>query len=221
MPAQEAATSSRPGVWGALRTVVPRWAQAKPPSGKAERSSVAVAATAGGAVLDPPAAGLERTSFNLATQEQQKQSDAAPTDPSCPDFGYARGLDKKFRVLRELGRGGNGVVRRRTSRALCALPPACLQLPLCFCFCGSTVCTHSHTPPDLRAALTQPLHLTTAQTAGAGGGGAGDGRRVCAQVHPQAAHRPQAVRGVSARGWRRPRGAAGAAGVAGRLEAGG
>ncbi|PSC73235.1 Pkinase-domain-containing [Micractinium conductrix] len=111
MPAQEAATSSRPGVWGALRTVVPRWAQAKPPSGKAERSSVAVAATAGGAVLDPPAAGLERTSFNLATQEQQKQSDAAPTDPSCPDFGYARGLDKKFRVLRELGRGGNGVVR--------------------------------------------------------------------------------------------------------------
>jgi hypothetical protein len=110
----EAATKST-GVWGTLRTVVPRWNQ-KAPSPKDSRSAVQVtAAAAGCAVLDPPAgSSLERTSASRPAEQrerQQRQRGEHPAGDGPADFGYKRGLERKYRVLRELGRGGNGVVR--------------------------------------------------------------------------------------------------------------
>lgn len=119
-PVQEATTkTSKPGLWGAIRTV--RWRQPST-AGKSERGALAVAAAAGSAVLDPPAGPpLERTSANPRGGGEEASGGAAsppaPRGDAGPDFGYARGLERKYRVLRELGKGGNGVVRVVEERA--------------------------------------------------------------------------------------------------------
>lgn len=117
---QEAPTkTSKPGLWGAIRTV--RWRQPQT-TGKPERGALAVAAAAGSAVLDAPAVpALERTSANPRGGGEEANGGAGarpvPRGDAAPDFGYARGLERKYRVLRELGKGGNGVVRVVEERA--------------------------------------------------------------------------------------------------------
>lgn len=112
-------TSTKQGLWGTLRTVRVPWGHHKATGSKTDaRSAVAVAATAGSAVLDPPAGkqALERNSVNggsAAPRGSGASDDSAvpPRGDSGLDFGYLRGLEKKYRITKELGKGGNGVVR--------------------------------------------------------------------------------------------------------------
>lgn len=93
------------GLWGTLRGAVPR------PWGSKQQAPPA-AAGAAAPTADHPS--LERSSITASapasgtsTPKEQERAGAAP---GAPDFGYSRGLEKKYEVLRELGRGGNGVV---------------------------------------------------------------------------------------------------------------
>lgn len=101
------------GMWGNLRSVVPRWRQAERAGGDRDRTVPAAAAAA--ALLDRPAApsdeGRQHGSGSSTPTAAGGAVPARPAGPAAPDFGYSRGLERKYRVLRELGRGGNGVVR--------------------------------------------------------------------------------------------------------------
>lgn len=106
MAAVSEATKAKPGLWGNLRTVVPAWRKA--PLGKGGDSRAVIASAASGvAVLDPP---LERTSTGSSSRSADDTS-SAPQGDVGPDFGYLRGLERKYRIVRALGKGGNGVVR--------------------------------------------------------------------------------------------------------------
>ncbi|KAI7841033.1 hypothetical protein COHA_005261 [Chlorella ohadii] len=100
------------GLWGNLRSVVPRWKLAERAADRGDRLVPAAAAAA--ALLDrtsvPSDEGRQHGS-GTSTPTAASSETARPASPSSPDFGYSRGLEKKYRVLRELGRGGNGVVR--------------------------------------------------------------------------------------------------------------
>lgn len=95
------------GVWGTLRGVVPRpWGSKGPAPPAAGGPSAAPTA-------DRPS--LERNSLTASSAPASgastpKEQERAGAGPGAPDFGYSRGLEKKYEVLRELGRGGNGVV---------------------------------------------------------------------------------------------------------------
>lgn len=69
----------------------------KPPDGGARRVDV----TAMGATAAAAAPVLERTSAGPA---------GAPQPEAAPEFGYEKGWASKYRVVKELGRGGNGIV---------------------------------------------------------------------------------------------------------------
>lgn len=63
------------------------------------------------------AAAVDSAPLGLSIKQQQQQqgtgnaaSSGAPQPPTPPEFGYAAGWDSKYRVISELGRGGNGVV---------------------------------------------------------------------------------------------------------------
>lgn len=95
------------GLWGTLRGAVPR-----PWGSKGQALPAAAGAPSAAPTADRPA--LERSSLTASgppsgtsTPKEQERAGAAP---DAPDFGYQRGLEKKYEVLRELGRGGNGVV---------------------------------------------------------------------------------------------------------------
>lgn len=96
------------GVWGTLRSVVPRWNAPVKPSSEARGSPVSATASA---VADRPC--LERASASgpgTGASTPTSTHEPAIGTPAGPDFGYPRGLHKKYKVLQELGRGGNGVV---------------------------------------------------------------------------------------------------------------
>lgn len=89
--------SNATSVWGSLLPA--RFAGKKPSS---ERGGAA-----GAALLDAPTAAEPRSASGASTPT----STSEPAAGDAPlDFGYPRGLEKKYRVARELGRGGNGVV---------------------------------------------------------------------------------------------------------------
>lgn len=102
------------GLWGNLRSVVPRWKLAERAAERGDRLVPAAAAAA--ALLDrtsvPSDEGRQHGSgSSTPTASSSEQPTARSASPASPDFGYSRGLEKKYRILRELGRGGNGVVR--------------------------------------------------------------------------------------------------------------
>ena len=67
---------------------------------------VAAAAAAAGATAD--AAVLERTSPPAGGGAAAARG--APQPPAPPQLGYEKGWAEKYRVVQELGRGGNGIV---------------------------------------------------------------------------------------------------------------
>ena len=106
------------GVWGNIRSVIPRWNSPRVGPGKPEGRG----ATPAAALVDAPPREAGHHMERLSSGEvgagaagqlhQQLGGDSAPPrEPPALDFGYPRGLEKRYRVLRELGRGGNGVVR--------------------------------------------------------------------------------------------------------------
>ena len=100
-PVCESSRGGKTSVWGGL---LPARFVNKKPAPKPEGGAVATAAAA---VLDPPAEAHAHTASGASTPTGCSE----PAGGDAPqDFGYSRGLDKKYRVLRELGRGGNGTV---------------------------------------------------------------------------------------------------------------
>lgn len=107
--------TSRNSVWQSLRTLVPsnygtlgtsrvRGGTAFKPTGDGNRR---VEVQAKAATVEAPV--LERSSATEGSQQQQ-QSSPAPQPDAAPEFGYARGWSSKYKVVKELGRGGNGIV---------------------------------------------------------------------------------------------------------------
>jgi hypothetical protein len=67
---------------------------------------------ANSAVADRAASYYHRTSSSPEGEDHRGagQDAAAPQPPAAPSFGYSRALEQRFRVKREIARGGNGVV---------------------------------------------------------------------------------------------------------------
>lgn len=63
-----------------------------------------------GADIAPRAAAVEAPATAAPPAAAQGGGGGAPQPAPAPEFGYARGWAAKYKVLSELGRGGNGVV---------------------------------------------------------------------------------------------------------------
>ena len=108
-------------MWGRIHSVVPGWRQQRPTPALDHRLSPQHARQQPGGT-HVPAATLEAH----AVQQQAARDAAAPAaasgcstfaasvdadgSPAPQDFGYSRGMRQRFRVIKELGRGGNGIV---------------------------------------------------------------------------------------------------------------
>lgn len=97
-------------MWQSIKQVLPFGGQkpvisVQPAPSKASSDMKRLDVHAHSAVLDR-VSGVERR----GTAEDIAANNAAPQPGAGPQFGYARNLEKRFRIERELARGGNGVV---------------------------------------------------------------------------------------------------------------
>lgn len=97
-------------VWQSIKQVLPFGGQkpiisVQPGPTKAPSDVKRLDVHAHSAVMDRVSA-LDRR----GTAEDIAANNAAPQPGAGPQFGYARNLEKRFRIERELARGGNGVV---------------------------------------------------------------------------------------------------------------
>ena len=133
-------------VWQSLKLMVPLGR--KSPSGPISQSSTKsrqhehgahgdrdhhshAAASDGIAVLERRDVG--GNGAHPETNDALAESSAIPKPPSTPSLGYARNVKSRFRVLREIARGGNGIValvqdtRDGTEYAMKSIPKVLLD----------------------------------------------------------------------------------------------
>ncbi|KAL4539394.1 hypothetical protein Ndes2437B_g02227 [Nannochloris sp. 'desiccata'] len=102
-------------VWQSIKSALPFSGQkplvsAQPvPSKSSADTNKRLDVQASSTVLDRNAFSDISSNGNQAPEDRAAQN-AAPQPSAAPTFGYSRNLDKRFRIQRELARGGNGIV---------------------------------------------------------------------------------------------------------------
>ena len=103
-------------VWATIKSALPFGGQ-KPfvsappvPSKTSSENNKRLDVQASSAVLDRSAISDNPNSGDHAAPEDRAAQNAAPQPSAAPTFGYSRNLEKRFRIEREIARGGNGIV---------------------------------------------------------------------------------------------------------------